>query len=235
MSASSAARPLAVSAAAAALLFALSAPAAAHVSANPDTAEQGAESTKVSFRVPNEEPKGDTTKVEIDLPLDHPLAEVSVRQIPGWTVSVTKSKLPRPVKTNDLELTEAVSKIVWSGGTIKPDQFEEFDVSMGPLPTNTDTLSFKAIQTYSTGKVITWDQPQPPGAQEPENPAPTLHLTKAGASGDHGTASAMPSTEAASSTSNDGGTPLVAWLGLVAGVLGIIVGALALARGRRAS
>jgi uncharacterized protein YcnI len=231
MSASSAARVLTVGGAATALLLALGAPAAAHVTANPDTAEQGSETT-VSFHVPNEEPKGDTTKVEVDLPLDHPLAEVSVRQTPGWTVSVTKSKLPKPVKTDDLELTEAVSKIVWTGGTIKPDQFEEFDVSMGPLPTDTDTLSFKAIQTFSDGTVTTWDQPQPPGAAEPEHPAPTLHLTKAEATGDH---HARPTTRATAGASHDGGTPLVAWLALAAGVVGIVLGGLSLARGRRPS
>lgn len=231
---SSSVRVLTVGGAAAALLFAMSVPALAHVEVSPDTAVQGSETT-VSFHVPNEEPKGDTTTVEVDLPLDHPLAEVSVRQIPGWTVSVTKSKLPKPVNTGQLQLTEAVSKIVWSGGAIKPDQFEEFDVSMGPLPTNTDTLTFKAIQTYSTGKVVHWDQPQPPGAEEPENPAPTLHLTKASASDEHqhGAASATPAS--ASASKDSGGTPLVAWLGLAAGVLGILVGALALARGRRAS
>jgi uncharacterized protein YcnI len=234
MSPSSAARVLTVGAAATAILLALAAPAAAHVTANPDTAEQGS-FTKVSFRVPNEQPKGDTTQVEIDLPLDHPLPSVSVRPTPGWTVSVTKSKLPKPVKTNDLEITEAVSKIVWTKGTIKPEQFEEFDVSMGPLPTDTDTLAFKAIQTYSDGKVVNWDQPQPAGAEEPEHPAPTLHLTKAGASEGHH--DAAPSTRPASSPAadDDGGTSPVAWLGLVAGVLGIAVGGVALARGRRAS
>jgi uncharacterized protein YcnI len=225
---SSSVRALTISGGAAALLLALSVPAAAHVEVSPDTAVQGSETT-VSFHVPNEEPKGDTTKVEVDLPLDHPLAEVSARQMPGWTVSVTKSKLPKPVKTGELELTEAVSKIVWTGGAIKPEQFEEFDVSMGPLPTNTDTLTFKAVQTYSTGKVVHWDQPQPPGAEEPENPAPTLHLTKAAASGED-QHSAVPAA-----SGDDSGTPLVAWLGLAAGILGILVGALALARGRRAS
>jgi uncharacterized protein YcnI len=227
MSASSATRVLTVGAAAGALLLAFSLPASAHVTANPETAEQGS-FTKVSFRVPNEEEKTDTTKVEVDLPLNHPLAEVSVRPTPGWTVSITKAKLPKPVKTNDLVLTEAVSKIVWTGGRIKPDQFDEFDVSMGPLPTDTDSLSFTALQTYSDGSVVNWNQPQPPGAAEPEHPAPTVHLTKPGHD-------AAPSARPVSASASDksGGTPMVAWLGLAAGVVGIGLGGISLARGRR--
>lgn len=227
MSASSVVRVAVVGAAAAIVLLAVGTPAQAHVTANPDTAEQGADTATVSFHVPNEQPKGNTTKVEVDLPLNHPLAEVSVRQIPGWTVTVTKAKLPKPVQTNGLNLTEAVSKIVWTGGTIKPDQYEAFDVAMGPLPTNTDALMFTAIQTQSDGTVIKWNQPQPPGAAEPDNPAPTLHLTKAGAS-----ASTAPKAASATAAS-DGDARLIAWLGLVAGVLGIIVGAISLTRGRR--
>ncbi len=43
--------------------------------------------------------------------------------------------------------------------------FEDFTVSLGPLPTNTDRLVFKAIQTYSNGDVVRWiDTPTPGGA-----------------------------------------------------------------------
>ncbi|WP_071929053.1 DUF1775 domain-containing protein [Nocardia mangyaensis] len=39
-----------------------------------------------------------------------------------------------------------------------------------------DTVAFKAVQTYSDGKVETWDQPTPAGADEPEFPLPVLTL-----------------------------------------------------------
>ncbi|HEY7488348.1 MAG TPA: YcnI family protein [Streptosporangiaceae bacterium] len=235
------AKVFAVGAASALAVLAVATPASAHVTANPDTAEQGS-FTKVSFRVPNEEDKANTTKVEINLPLDHPIAAVSVRPVPGWTVSVQRSKLPQPVKSDDGEVTEAVSKITWSKGTIKPGEFQEFDVSMGPLPTDTDTLMFKAIQTYSGGPVVRWDQPRTPGGEEPEHPAPALHLTKPSQDGDtHGAAgSPAPKTSAAADSSaadsgsgDDGTARLLAGLGLATGVIGILVAVVALTRGRR--
>jgi len=225
--------------------LAVAVPAVAHVSANPETAEQGS-FTKVSFRVPNEQDKVDTTKVEIDLPLDHPIAAVSVRPVAGWTIAVVKSKLPKPIKTDDREITEAVSKITWSKGTIKPGEFQEFDVSMGPLPSDTDTLVFKAVQTYSGGEVIHWDQPTPAGGEEPEHPAPALHLTKPSGSGEHGNpagangagagAAAQPVAQRAAgssaSDSADGTARLMAGLGLAAGLGGIAIAAIALIRRR---
>jgi uncharacterized protein YcnI len=242
----------AVGAAAALAVLAVAVPASAHVSANPETAEQGS-FTKVSFRVPNEEDKV-TTKVEIDLPLDHPIAEVSARSMPGWTVAVVKSKLPKPVKGDGITVTRAVSKITWSGGEIKPGEFQEFDVSMGPLPSDTDTLMFKAVQTYTGGMVVHWDQPTPPGGEEPEHPAPAIHLIKASGSGDHGGSAAgsgttgttgstgadgsaarpvaQPLTAAAAGHSGDGTARLLAVLGLATGVIGIIVAAIALTRKR---
>ncbi|HEU5161159.1 MAG TPA: YcnI family protein [Streptosporangiaceae bacterium] len=240
-------KALAVGSAAALTVLAVAMPAAAHVTANPETAEQGS-FTKVSFRVPNEQDKA-TTKVEIELPLDHPIAVVSVRPVPGWTSAVVRSKLPKPIKSDDRTITEAVSKITWSKGKINPGEFQEFDVSMGPLPTDTDTLAFKAIQTYAGGEVVRWDQPTPPGGEEPEHPAPALHLTKPGGSGGHGAAAdangaagaegvaARPAAQqgasaGATADSDDGMARLLAGLGLATGVIGIIVATLALTRRR---
>ena len=191
--------------AAALSLFAAAGVAQAHVTVNPDTGTQGAW-TKVSFRVPNEEANASTTAVEIDLPTDHPIASVSVRPVPGWTATTTSSPLATPLKTDDGEVTSAVSKIVWAGGKIDPGQFEEFDVSLGPLPA-TGQIVFKALQTYSDGSVVRWiDIPQP-GQPEPDHPAPILKLAPASApAGADGQASAPagPAPAAAS------GSPSVA-------------------------
>ena len=128
------------------VLFAVAGPASAHVTANPSTAVQGSYS-KITFRVPNEEPSAKTIQVEVDLPLDHPIAAVSVRPVPGWTIQTTESKLPKPIKDDDGEVTKAISKIVWSGGSIDPGQFQEFDGSMGPLPTDTVTVQSRHSPT----------------------------------------------------------------------------------------
>jgi uncharacterized protein YcnI len=213
--------------AALAITFAATA-ASAHVTANPSTAEPGSYS-KVSFRVPNEEQGADTTKLEIDLPADHPIASVSVRPVPGWTVKVKEAKLATPIKSDDAEVTKAVSTITWSGGKIVPGQFQEFDVSMGPLPTDTDRLMFKAKQTYSNGEVVTWDQDPGNGGQEPEHPAPTLHLV---AAAKDASAKVPVSSGSSASSSDDGTARLLGGLGLAAGVVGILFGLYGLTRKR---
>ncbi|MGH3380886.1 MAG: YcnI family protein [Actinoallomurus sp.] len=211
-----------------ALTIALAAGAAsAHVTANPSTAVPGSYS-KVSFRVPNEEQGADTTKLEVDLPADHPIASVSVRPQPGWQIKVEKAKLATPLKTDGGEITQAVSKITWSGGKIAPGQFQEFDVSMGPLPTDTDRLMFTAEQTYSSGEVVTWNQDPGAGGQEPEHPAPTVHLVAAAKDASTPTAAGARAKDTASA--DDGTARLLGGLGLAAGLVGLAVGAYGLTR-----
>ncbi len=166
-------------------LIAAASAAQAHVTVNPNTEPQGGY-TKVSFRVPNEEANASTTSIEVDIPVDHPIASVSIRPVPGWTATTSSSQLATPIKTHDGELSQAVSKIVWTGGKIDPGQFQEFDVSLGPLPTDTDKIVFKALQTYSDGTVVRWIDLQQPGQPEPDHPAPVLHLTPAGAAANTG-------------------------------------------------
>jgi uncharacterized protein YcnI len=230
-------RSAAVVAATALAVVGIAGPAAAHVIATPDSAEQGS-FTKVTFRVPNEEEKADTTKLEVDLPADHPVAAVQPRSLPGWTVKVTTTKLAQPIQSDDGPVTEAVTRIVWSGGKIEPGQFQEFDVSLGPLPSNTDRLMLPTLQTYSDGKVVKWDQDPGDGSNEPENPAPVLHLTPKGAGGgdEHGgTPAATKAAAASAATGSDDTARLLGWLGLATGVIGIVVGGLGLTRSRSRS
>ncbi|MGH3865503.1 MAG: YcnI family protein [Pseudonocardiaceae bacterium] len=159
-------------------LIAMAGVASAHVTTDPPTAQQGSETT-VAFRVPNERDNASTTQLEIDLPTDHPIASVETRAVPGWTSSVQKITLATPITTDDGQVTEIVSKITWTGGKIPPGSFEDFDVLMGPLPTDTNELVFKALQTYDNGEVVRWIDTAPPGAPEPDRPAPVLMLTPA--------------------------------------------------------
>ncbi|GAA2393119.1 YcnI family copper-binding membrane protein [Nonomuraea africana] len=237
-------RTAGVLAAATALSLGLAVPAFAHVTINPGTAEQGG-FTKVAFRVPNERDDASTTKIEVSFPVDHPLAFVSVKPVPGWEVKVTEGKLPKPVKTEYGELTEAVTKVVWSGGEIKPGQFQEFEVSMGQLPTDTTQLLFPTSQTYSGGEVVQWDDEPKSDGSEAEKPAPLLKLTPASADGHHGSGSASASASAAPSAtgavpsvtpvaaaagSSDGTARLLGGAGLVVGLIGVVIGFMGLRR-----
>jgi len=215
-------------AASAALVLAIAAPAAAHVTVNPDSAEQGG-FPKLTFRVPNEMDSATTTMVEVDFPQDTPIPSVSVKPLPGWTPTVTTAKLATPIKDDDgNDVTEAVSKIVWKADTpaaaIKPGQFEEFDVSAGPLP-KANEVDFKALQTYSDGTIVRWIEIPKAGQPEPQHPAPILKLTKA--SGDNA------DTPAASTTS--GGSGAGVGLGIAALVIALAGLAVALLAYRKTS
>jgi uncharacterized protein YcnI len=221
-----------VAAAVGVLTLAIAAPASAHVTVNPGTATQGGY-TKVTFRVPNETDSTDTTKLEVNLPADTPIASVSLKPLAGWTAVTVKSKLATPIKTDDAEITDAITKITWTasaGAAIKPGQFQEFDVSLGPLPA-TGQIVFKALQTYSDGTVVRWiDEPATDGS-EPEHPAPTLKLTPAAAAGAAAPAAGAPTvtSEATAKGDDDNGTP---WgiAGVVLGLIALVLGLLAYRR-----
>ena len=164
----------------------------AHVTVNPREATQGGYA-KLAFRVPNERDNAGTTKLEVNFPADHPFASVSVRPQAGWTYTVDRTKLATPIKVHDNEISETVSKITWTGGEIKPSEFNEFEVSVGPLPSDVDSLTFKALQTYSNGEVVRWIEEAAPGG-EVERPAPVLKLTKAASTAT--TATTAPGQEA---------------------------------------
>ncbi|MFG3224314.1 YcnI family protein [Kitasatospora sp. NPDC048194] len=238
-------RLAAVALTAAASVVALAGPAFAHVTVNPGSAAQGGYAA-VNFQVPNESDTASTVKLEVNLPLDHPLASVRTLPMPGWTATVEKSKLDKPLKVHGSDVNEAVSKITWTadaGTKIAPGQFQEFRVSLGPLPTDADSLAFKALQTYDNGDVVRWIDEAQAGQPEPAHPAPVLKLTKAAAGDGHGvTATASPAADAHGGSSDhaaasDGGDKssdstarTLGVVGIVVGVIGTAVGVLGLRR-----
>jgi uncharacterized protein YcnI len=209
------------------------APAAAHVTVNPTEATQGGYA-RLAFRVPNESDTASTTKLEVVLPEDAPVASVSTMPVAGWTVAVEKRTVNPPVEVHGSQVSEVVAKITWTaaaGGGVKPGEFQEFPVSMGPLP-DVAKMVFKTLQTYSDGNVSRWIEEPVEGAAEPEQPAPVLTLTAASA------ATASPSAAAASGSSgSDSDSDVLpialAIIGLVAGLGGLVLGGLAFARSRR--
>jgi uncharacterized protein YcnI len=213
----------------------LAGPAFAHVTVQPEVAQKGSY-TKVVFRVPNERDNASTTKLDVHFPADHPIASVETQPVPGWTAKVVTSKLAKPLTTDDGKVTEAVTEIVWTGGKVAPGSFQEFPVSLGPLPSDTDKLTFKALQTYSGGEVVRWIQVPRAGQDEPENPAPTLTLTKAApdaapaAAPGGGNPAAADAHAAAASGSSDGTARTLGIVGIAVGVIGTAVGALGLRR-----
>ncbi|WP_329622278.1 YcnI family protein [Streptomyces sp. NBC_01255] len=235
----------------------LSGTAFAHVSVQPQgEAAKGGYAT-VNIKVPNERDNASTVKLEVNFPLDHPLASVMPQPVPGWKAEVTKSKLSKPLELHGKTINEAVSKVTWTadGSKIGPGQFQQFPLSLGQLPEDTDQLVLKAIQTYDNKEVVRWIEEAKEGADEPQNPAPVLKLSAA--SGDHHGAATSPSasasasasadekgghddkagaheekTASASSSSSDTTARILGVIGILVGIAGVAFGVLA---GRRRS
>jgi periplasmic copper chaperone A len=217
-------RALAAAAVTAGLVL-VAGPALAHVTVNPHEAEQGSYS-KLTFRVPTESDTLSTTELTVQLPTDQPFQSVSVKPHPGWTYAVQKSG-------------DAVSTITWTadkGSAIKPGEFDEFDISVGPLP-DVDSVAFKALQTYSDGSVVRWIEETKAGQAEPEHPAPVLTLTPASdetASTDTTTSDTSGSgdTSATAAQDDDGDSKAPLVISIVALVIAVAGAGLALVRRR---
>ena len=193
--------------------------ASAHVSVNPGEAPVGG-FVRLDFRVPNEQETAITNKVAVQFPADVVLASVSVLPHAGWTYSIEKTKLAAPIKDDDgNETTEVVSTVTWTGGTIKPGEFDEFSVSVGPLPDKPTSLTFKAVQTYDNGDVVRWIDVAAKGQPEPEHPAPVL---------------AVVADSSAGPDSSDDTARGLAVIGIVVGVVGAALGLLSIRKRRPA-
>jgi uncharacterized protein YcnI len=174
-----------VAAASAAMSIALlgAAPAGAHVRVDADNPAPGSYSV-LTFKVPNESEKGAlTTQLSVALP---DVASASTEAMPGWTARLERNAA-----------AGTVSSVTWTaapGTGIGADQFALFRISV-KLP-DAQHVSLPATQTYSDGTVVKWDQPTPPGGDEPEHPAPELALTgsAAGTGDDHATPMAAAAT-----------------------------------------
>ncbi|GGW44208.1 YcnI family copper-binding membrane protein [Streptomyces caelestis] len=236
-----ASRIAAAGAAAGVTVLALSVPAFAHVTVQPEGDAAKGGYAVVDFKVPNERDNASTTKLEVNFPTDHPLASVMPEPMPGWKIVVTKSKLDKPLEMHGEKISEAVTKVTWTadGKGIEPGYFEKFPVSIGQLPEDTDQLVFKALQTYSNKEVVRWIEVPQEGQDEPDNPAPVLELSAASEDGHHASSgddasdaesAEKASADTASSDSTDTTARVLAIVGIVVGAAGVAYGVLA---GRR--
>ena len=162
------------------------APASAHVTVDSPDAEAGGFG-KLVFRVPTESETASTTKLTIHMPEDTPFAFVNAERVPGWDVKLSKEKHDEPVEAGGFKVTETVSEITWTAdknSAIKPGEFAEFAVSVGPLPEHGGKLEFAADQKYSDDSTVAWDESTPESGDEPEHPAPTLTIASQESAGD---------------------------------------------------
>jgi uncharacterized protein len=215
-----------IAAAAVAATLALPAAATAHVTLQPSEAPAGG-FARLDVRVPSEDDTKNTVKVEVQMPPD--FSDASYEPVPGWTVTEARKKLAKPIKADDGDLlTDELSTITFTaapGKGLKPGEFQDFGLSLAlpDKPAGTK-LTFKALQTYGGGEVVRWI-----GPEGSDRPAPVVTLVAAAS---HAAAAAAPVAAATNDDDDGNGLAIVA---LVAGVLGLVAGAVALATARRGS
>ncbi|QSB13771.1 YcnI family protein [Natronosporangium hydrolyticum] len=229
---------------AAGVLAVTAAPAAAHVTVAPEEAAQGS-MARVDFRAPTESDTLSTTGLEVHFPEDPPIPSVLTAPVPGWTVDVTTRTLDEPVEgAHGEQITEVVESITWTAeneaAEIRPGEFGEFPVSMGPMP-EVDEVFFRALQTYSDDTVVRWIELPAGDDDEPALPAASLRLVEGdghghghGATGD-AAADDDQAGESGQAAGADDGSSAGVWLGLgglLAGLAGLVLGGLAFLRTR---
>ncbi len=240
---------------AAALLLLSAGVASAHVTVSAPGVTEGASDAAITFRIPDESATANTVGVKVQLPTDHPIAGVLVAPVAGWTAKIINTKLATPIKTDDGDITEAVSEIDWAadaGGGVAPGFFGQFTIIAGQLPKGVSTLTFKAIQTYSDKTVVSWIEEAAPGSTaEPDHPAPELNLLPAAAGSSSAVLSGLDSgasssavrssasgsgpAAAAATTATVTAAPAIAasnaaskgsvTLAIVIGIVGVLIGA----------
>ena len=191
--------------------------ASAHVELEPATAP-GGDLAHLVIQVPNEQETAATTSVSVKIPDEVLLVRFAPK--PGWKRTVVTEKLAQSSTVGDDAVTERVSQVTWSGGTIAPGEFDTFDMSVA-LPDRPDAqLAFPSVQRYDNGDIVRWI-----GAEDADEPAP--RVTVAAAEEAHGSGSTSPSTATSDTHSGDGKSN--AALGF--GIAGLAAGLCALALG----
>jgi uncharacterized protein YcnI len=231
---------------ASAAALALPASAQAHVSLHPNVVPAGANAT-IDLRVPNEQTSAKTVKVAVQFPPG--FLDVMSGSIPGWSAEVKTEKLATPVKTPDGTVDSQVSEVVWTADStaqgLPPAQFLDIPFFTMVPDQAGRSLTFKTVQTYSNGDVSRWI-----GAADSDSPAPTLDVTAAGGAlqdiagsetgppppsklAAAGGGVSVNATKATVVKTTSGASKGLGIAALIAGVLGVILGGVALARSGR--
>ncbi len=152
------------------------APAAAHVTI--DQHEAPARSYfKAQLRIGHGCKGSPTMRVRVRLP--EGAVSVKPQPKPGWQVETMRVKLAPPVDDgHGGTITEAVGEVIWSGGRLLDEHFDEFAVMMRLPDRPGATVYFPVVQECEQG-VHRWIEIPAAGksARDLREPAPALRLT----------------------------------------------------------
>jgi periplasmic copper chaperone A len=152
--------------------------ASAHITLESREATIGAP-YKAVFAVPHGCAGSATIKIRVQIPE----GVIGVKPMPkaGWNVEAIKGKYAADYDFHGAKLTEGVKEVVWSGGRLSDDNYDEFVISAfltGGLKPNT-MLYFPVVQECEQG-VSRWIDIPADGnaahAHDSKSPAPGVKL-----------------------------------------------------------
>ena len=167
------ARPVALGAA---MVFVAHGAAVAHITLEQQEAAAGS-TYKAVLRVGHGCEGSPTTAIRVRIP-DGVIA-VKPMPKPGWQLETKRGSYAEPVEYYDDMLTEGVREIIWSGGNLPDDLYDEFVFRVRLLKGEPGSkLYFPTVQECAAG-VHRWIEIPAEGrsADDYEEPAPGLTLT----------------------------------------------------------
>jgi uncharacterized protein YcnI len=151
-------------------------PASAHVTLEVREAPVDS-SYKAVFSVPHGCEGSATTRVRFRMPAG--VTGVKPQPRAGWELSTVKTKLEKPIKGgHGEEITETVTEVVWSGGKLLDEHFDQFVMRMAlPKVAPGTVLYFPVVQECEKG-VNRWIEIPEDGKKSGDykQPAPALRL-----------------------------------------------------------
>lgn len=196
-------------------------PASAHVTITASETAAGAY-TILTISVPHGCDGSSTTRIAIKMP--DGITEVTPTRNAFYDLEKVTTKLPEPVTAEDGDqITERVSEVVYTATTPLPDgERDTFELSLQiPEDAAGKTLAFPTIQTCEQGSTA-WTEVAADGQSEDdlEHPAPAFEVTPA-------------VDNSVTTPADDDSSAALGIAGLVAGLLGLVLGGIALVRTRR--
>jgi uncharacterized protein YcnI len=191
------------------LTLAVASEATAHVVVSPEEVPSDS-FEKLIVRVPTEKDIP-TSGVRVEVP--EGFTVLGVQPVPGWNYEFE-------------EEGGVIEAITWSGGQIRPQEFQEF-AFQARTPDESGEFSWNAYQTYEDGSVVEWT-----GPEDTEEPASVVRVAAGGAGSDEQGAEAEEENNSENAASMGVIVPFAAYGGLGVGILALIVALMALLRKR---
>ncbi|MGQ2907029.1 MAG: YcnI family copper-binding membrane protein [Aliihoeflea sp.] len=152
----------------------------AHVSLEGKEAAIGS-TYKAVFRVPHGCEGEPTNVVRVRIP--EGVIAVKPMPKPGWELEKVRGDYGTTYEYHGSQVSEGVTEIVWSGGNLADDEYDEFVLRgyLTPALTAGETLYFAVVQECPGGLAERWIEVPAEGqsADDLEMPAPGVAITEA--------------------------------------------------------